>query len=69
MLTAHTYPTPLGPMTALLSGRGLCLLEFADGTKGLELERAQVEQARGGPPQPGGCSWVFSPIFFMILLT
>ena len=53
MLTAHTYPTPLGPMTALLSGRGLCLLEFADGTKGLELERAQVEQARGGPPQPG----------------
>jgi len=50
-LIRHTYPTPLGDMTALLSERGLCLLEFERGTRGLAHEREQVEAARGGPPR------------------
>lgn len=52
-LIAHSYPTPLGAMTALLSERGLCLLEFVHDTKGLATEIAQVEAARGGAAQPG----------------
>lgn len=52
-LISHTYATPLGEMTALLSPQGLCLLEFSTGTQGLAHERDQVAQARGGPPQPG----------------
>lgn len=52
-LISHTYPTPLGEMTALLSERGLCLLEFSERTKGLAREIVQVEAARGGPAQPG----------------
>ncbi|WP_029696158.1 methylated-DNA--[protein]-cysteine S-methyltransferase [Comamonas badia] len=52
-LISHTYSTPLGEMTALLSPKGLCLLEFTERTKGLAREIAQVEAARGGPPVPG----------------
>ena len=52
-LIRHTYPTPLGDMIALLSGDGLCLLEFSAGTRGLDTEIAQVEAARGGPAPPG----------------
>ena len=52
-LLSHTYPTPLGEMTALLSDRGLCLLEFGERTKGLAREIAQVEAARGGPARAG----------------
>lgn len=52
-LISHTYATPLGDMTALLSPQGLCLLEFSTGTQGLALELDQVAQARGGLPQPG----------------
>jgi len=52
-LISHTYPTPLGDMLALLSGRGLCLLEFSQRTKRLDREIAQVEAARGGPARPG----------------
>lgn len=52
-LIFHTYPTPLGELTALLSERGLCLLEFSTDSKGLGRELAQVEAARGGPAQPG----------------
>ncbi|MGC4028673.1 MAG: methylated-DNA--[protein]-cysteine S-methyltransferase [Steroidobacteraceae bacterium] len=40
-------------MIALISERGLCLLEFAAGTRGLERELAQVEAARGGPAHYG----------------
>lgn len=53
MLMLHSYSTPLGTMSALLSEHGLCLLEFDEGTKGLALERAQVERVRGGAPGPG----------------
>ncbi|HPP97953.1 MAG TPA: cysteine methyltransferase, partial [Ottowia sp.] len=53
-LISHTYATPLGDMLALLSGRGLCLLEFSQHTQGLAREIAQVEAARGGPAGPGG---------------
>lgn len=52
-LISHTYPTPLGEMTALLSAKGLCLLEFTERTKGLTREIGQVEAARGGPSVPG----------------
>ena len=52
-LISHSYPTPLGEMTALLSEQGLCLLEFSQRTKGLDREIAQVEAARGGPATPG----------------
>lgn len=52
-LLSHTYPTPLGDMMALLSDRGLCLLEFSERTKGLAREVAQVEAARGGPARAG----------------
>ncbi len=52
-LISHTYATPLGEMTALLSEHGLCLLEFTQRTKGIEREIAQVEAARGGPARPG----------------
>ena len=52
-LTSHTYATPLGQMLALLSERGLCLLEFSQHTRGLGREIAQVEAARGGPAQAG----------------
>ncbi|HMN21959.1 MAG TPA: methylated-DNA--[protein]-cysteine S-methyltransferase [Ottowia sp.] len=52
-LISHTYSTPLGEMTALLSDQGLCLLEFSKHTKGLAREIAQVEAARGGPARPG----------------
>lgn len=52
-LISHTYATPLGEMTALLSGHGLCLLEFSERTKGLGREIAQVEAARGGLAQAG----------------
>lgn len=52
-LISHTYPTPLGEMTALFSEQGLCLLEFTQHTRGLAREIAQVEAARGGPARPG----------------
>ena len=52
-LIRHSYPTPLGEMVALLSDAGLCLLEFSEGTHGLQAECAQVEAARGGPARPG----------------
>lgn len=52
-LVSCTYPTPLGRMVALFSDRGLCLLEFDEGTTGLAREIAQVEAARGGPARPG----------------
>lgn len=52
-LLSHTYATPLGAMTALLSEQGLCLLEFSVHTKGLAREWAQVQAARGGPAVPG----------------
>ncbi len=52
-LISHTYPTPLGEMRALLSERGLCLLEFSVDTRRLDRELAQVEAARGGPARPG----------------
>jgi O-6-methylguanine DNA methyltransferase len=46
-LTSRRMPTPLGDMLALASNAGLCLLEFVDGTKGLERELAQVHAAHG----------------------
>lgn len=52
-LISCTFPSPLGEMTALLSGQGLCLLEFTELTRGLAREIAQVEAARGGPARPG----------------
>jgi len=52
-LLSHTYATPLGEMTALLSPQGLCLLEFSSDTKDLARECTQVETARGGPAVPG----------------
>lgn len=52
-LMSHTYETPLGEMLALVSGRGLCLLEFSERTRGLDREIAQVQAARGGPAEPG----------------
>ncbi|QXL83180.1 methylated-DNA--[protein]-cysteine S-methyltransferase [Comamonas sp. NLF-1-9] len=52
-LLSHTYPTPLGEMTALISERGLCLLEFSENTRGLAREIGQVQAARGGPAEPG----------------
>ncbi|QEA13611.1 methylated-DNA--[protein]-cysteine S-methyltransferase [Comamonas flocculans] len=52
-LLSHTYPTPLGEMTALISERGLCLLEFSENTRGLAREISQVQAARGGPAEPG----------------
>ena len=46
-LTSHTYATPLGQMLALLSERGLCLLEFSQHTRGLGREIAQaIPEAR-----------------------
>ena len=53
-LIAHSYATPLGRMTALLSEQGLCLLGFDPGTKRLARERAQVEEARGPVRRHGG---------------
>lgn len=53
-LVADTFSTPLGDMTVLASGQGVCLLEFASGTARLEREIAQVEAARGGPARAGG---------------
>ena len=52
-LTVHTYPTPLGEMTALLSERGLCLLEFSEHTHGMAREIAQVQASRGGTAMAG----------------
>lgn len=52
-LISHRYETPLGEMIALVSPRGLCLLEFAERTRGLEREIAQVQAARGGPAASG----------------
>ena len=52
-LMSHTYETPLGEMLALVSGSGLCLLEFSERTRGLDREIAQVQAARGGPAEPG----------------
>lgn len=52
-LISRTYSTPLGDMLALVSPQGLCLLEFAERTRGLEREIAQVNAARGGPAQAG----------------
>ncbi len=40
-LISHTYATPLGDMLALLSGHGLCLLEFIKHTQDLAREIAQ----------------------------
>lgn len=40
-------------MLALVSGQGLCLLEFEDGSTGLEREIRQVEAARSGPVRSG----------------
>lgn len=51
-LLCHTIPSPLGDLIAVVSPQGLCLLEFV-GQARLERELAQVEAARGGPPQPG----------------
>lgn len=43
-LLSCTFSTPLGPMLAVASTRGLCLLEFAE-QPGVERELAQVEAA------------------------
>ena len=50
-LISYNYASPLGQMTALFSSKGLCLLEFSEGTRGLDREIAQVEMARGGAAQ------------------
>lgn len=52
-LTSYNYASPLGRMMALFSPKGLCLLEFSEGTQGLGREIAQVESARGGAARPG----------------
>ncbi len=51
-LIAHRYDSPLGPMLALCSPAGVCLLEFV-GQGGVEREQSQVEAARGGPAVVG----------------
>ena len=52
-LIQHSYPTPLGDLLALFSPQGLCLLEFADHTKGLEREWRDVQRHAGAAPAPG----------------
>ncbi len=52
-LITHSYPTPLGELSALVSPQGLCLLGFRSGTRYLAREWAQVERSRGGPAEPG----------------
>ena len=51
-LLSRQFSTPLGPMLAVTSPQGLCLLEFVD-QGGVARELAQVETARGGPVQAG----------------
>ena len=51
-LALHRYSTPLGTMAALWSRQGLCLLEFEQGTKGLEREWRAVVRHAGAEPQP-----------------
>jgi len=52
-LLLHRYATPLGEMSALLSPRGLCLLEFSHATAHLEREWRAVERHAGAPAQAG----------------
>jgi O-6-methylguanine DNA methyltransferase len=52
-LLLHRYATPLGEMSALLSPRGLCLLEFSTATARLEREWRDVERHASAPAQAG----------------
>ena len=50
-LVSCRYATPLGEMLGLFTPRGLCLLEFTDGTARMDTELRQVEAATRATPQ------------------
>jgi len=52
-LLLHRYATPLGEMSALLSPRGLCLLEFSTATSRLAHEWRAVQRYAGARPEAG----------------
>lgn len=57
-LISYTCNSPLGPMLALFSSRGLCLLEFTQGTQGMEREIRQVQTQHGTAVQAdASCAW------------